>query len=195
METEERTVLAQSTYTPTYETERQRFRAMRSYRRIVLLCILYGALFTYLLVRIGIQLVKIFAFHVPVYAAISMWVSAVLLILFVYLFVTVLTAPRRNAKRRIRQLLETHPTVPSVMTTFYEDEVVIRSEGERNGLHLRYSVFRRIAETDGLFLLWTKEKQVFAVAKQGLAVVDPAGYRALIREKCPKATCRWRNEA
>ena len=69
METEERAALAQSTYTPTYEAERQRFRAMRSYRRIVLLCILYGALFTYLLVRIGIQLVKIFAFHVPVYAS------------------------------------------------------------------------------------------------------------------------------
>ena len=50
METEERAALAQSTYTPTYEAERQRFRAMRSYRRIVLLCILYGALFSYLLV-------------------------------------------------------------------------------------------------------------------------------------------------
>lgn len=195
METEERNVFATSTYTPTYETERQRFRAMRSYRRIVLLCLLYGALFAYLLVRIGIQLVKIFAFHVPVYAAISMWVSAVLLILFVYLFVSVLTAPRRNAKRRIRQLLETHPSVPSETAVFFDDEIVLKNEGEQNGLHLRYSVFRRISETNDLFLLWTKEKQVFPIAKRGLCGVDPAGFRAWMDAKCLKAKRRWRNEA
>lgn len=195
METEERAALAQSTYTPTYEAERQRFRAMRSYRRIVLLCILYGALFSYLLVRIGIQLVKILAFHVPVYAAISMWVSATLLILFVYLFVTVLTAPRRNAKRRMRQLLEAYPSIPSVTQTFRADEVTIRSEDEINGARFAYSAIRRISETDDLFLFWTKEKQVFPVAKQGLSGVDVPGFRALMDAKCPKAKRRWRNEA
>lgn len=190
METDLKPVLAQSVYTPSFRTELQAFRARRSHRRIVLLSILYGALFAYLLVRIGIQAVKLFALDMP-HAVVSMAISGVLLLLFVYLFVTVLTAPRRNAKRRMRQLLETHFTVPSVTTTFFEDEVVIRSDDERNGLHLAYPVIKRITETDDLFLLWTKEKQVFPVEKRTLTV-DGAGFRTHIREKCPKAKVNWR---
>ncbi len=193
METDLKPVLAQSVYIPSFRTELQAFRARRSHRRIVLLSILYGALFAYLLVRIGIQAVKIFAFDMP-HAVVSMAISGVLLLLFVFLFITVLTAPRRNAKRRMRQLLETHPAVPSVTTTFFEDEVVIRSDDERNGLYLQYPVLKRITETDDLFLLWTKEKQVFSIAKQNLTGVDLAGFRALLQEKCPKAKCRWRKE-
>ena len=194
METEERNVFATSTYTPTYETERQRFRAMRSYRRIVLLCLLYGALFAYLLVRIGIQLVKIFAFHVPVYAAISMWVSAVLLILFVYLFVSVLTAPRRNAKRRIRQLKEAYPAVPTFAVTFYEEEIVLKSSERELGARFCYPVVKRCFETPDLCVLETKERQFFSLEKTRLQVVDAPGFRKLITEKCPKATCKFIND-
>ena len=193
METDLKPVLAQSVYIPSFRTELQAFRARRSHRRIVLLSILYGALFAYLLVRIGIQAVKIFAFDMP-HAVVSMAISGVLLLLFVFLFITVLTAPRRNAKRRMRQLLETHPAVPSITQTFYADEVVMKTADERNGAHLAYSVFRKVTETNDLFLLWTKEKQVFPVAKQGLTVTDVPGFRALIREKCPKAKCRLRKE-
>lgn len=194
METEERIVLAQSVYTPSCETNLQLYRGIRRTWRIVLLCLLYGALFSVLLVRIGFNAVKIIAFDLPVYAAVSMWVSGVMLLVFAFIFVRTLIAPRRNAKRRMRQLLETHPAVPSITQTFYADEVVMKTADERNGAHLAYSVFRKVTETNDLFLLWTKEKQVFPVAKQGLTVTDVPGFRALIREKCPKAKCRLRKE-
>ena len=46
METEERIVLAQSVYTPSCEMNLQLYRGIRRTWRIVLLCLLYGALRT-----------------------------------------------------------------------------------------------------------------------------------------------------
>ena len=72
----------------------------------------------------------------------------------------------------------------SLLKTMYGELDITEGEAEVLGF----------TETDDLFLLWTKEKQVFSIAKQNLTGVDLAGFRALLQEKCPKAKCRWRKE-
>ena len=187
---EERTVLASAAYTPTAASERQIYRAMRPRWRIVLLCILFGALFVFLLVRVGIQVAKIFVLDLTVYTVISLAMSALQVLLFVFLFVWMLIAPRRAARQHIKQLKEMYPEPPTMRCAFESDGIALQS-GAWNGVRFAYASIAKCLETEDLFVLQSKQKQVFSIEKQTLTGVDVPGFRALIREKCPKAKCSF----
>ena len=194
METEERTVLAKSTFTPDDARMLQERRAVRKHGLVVLICILYGLFLSGMLMRIVWQTVKILIFKRPVYSAVSLWFTIVGILVCTVFLIWFLYAPRRRARRRMRQLCEAYPAVPTFAVTFYEEEIVLKSSERELGARFCYPVVKRCLETPDLFVLETKERQFFSLEKARLQVVDTPGFRKLIEEKCPKATCRFIND-
>ena len=192
METETRTVYARGMLTPTPETELQAYRATRRVFWLILLCVGCGMIIASQLFKIGFSLVRILIFEQPVYSAFSLWLGAAGVVLAVLLLIFGLFTPRRSARRRIRRLKETYGEIPTLICEFEEDGVALRSDRADAGVRFAYPAIRRCAETKDLFVLLTKEKQFFSVEKQRLEYVDEAGFRALIRAKCPKAKVNWR---
>ena len=194
METEERNVLAKSTFTPNDVRMLQERRAVRRHGQVVLICILYGLFLSGMLMRIVWQTVKILIFKQPVYSAVSLWFTIVGILACTVFLIWFLCAPRRHAKRRMRQLSEAYPTVPTFTVTFYEDEIVLKRSESEHGARFCYPAVKRCFETPDLFVLETKERQFFSLEKAHLLVVDAPGFRRLITEKCPKAKCRFIND-
>ena len=101
-------------------------------------------------------------------------------------------APRRLAKKYSKRLRElNNDRLPTVCAVFYAEEAVFQNAASKGESSLRYTVFTKMQETDDLFLLWTKQKQVIPLAKNGFDGIDAAGFRAFMDEKCPQAKRNW----
>ena len=192
MEAKEDIVLAVGKLTPSVETERQAYRAARRVFPLILLCIGCGTILFSQLFRIGLSVARILIFKQPVYSAVSLWIAVACILFAVFLLLWGLFAPRRSARRRIRKLKETFASVPTLTCDFCEDRIALRADEAETGIRYPYTAIRRCTETRDLFVLVTKEKQFLSVEKHRLALIDDAGFRTLIREKCPKAKVNWR---
>jgi hypothetical protein len=63
------------------------------------------------------------------------------------------------------------------------------SKGE---LRFLYPSFKKVTETENLFLLWTGQRQIVVLGKLGFDGTDIRGFRAFMDEKCPNAKRKWR---
>ena len=77
------------------------------------------------------------------------------------------------------------------MTEFYDDGIRLKIGERQSDIRLSYPIIVRCMETRDLILLETKEKQVVQVHKAALEGLDVPGFKALIREKCPKAKIQF----
>lgn len=195
MEENERVILAKSAYTPSFETMLQAYRATRRPWVLVLVCVGCAMIITGQMVRIGIGVVQILIFDRPIYSAVSMWIAVLCVLFGVFLLLWTLFAPRRNAKRRMKQIGEMFATLPTGIAVFDADGIEMIETRAQQGVRFSYGVLKACTETEDLFVFLTKERQFFSVEKQRLELVDEAGLRRLIAEKCPKAKCRFRREA
>ena len=194
-EPEDRVLFARGFLTPTVQTELQAFRAARRVLPMVLVIVGCGMIITSQLMRIGMGIAQILIFDRPIYTAISMWIGAICVLFGVFLLVWTLLAPRRSAHRRMRQLKERYPETPTIVVEFLPDGIALCTDRGETGIRFAYASIKRCIETQDLFVLLTREKQVLSLEKQRLAFADEAGFRRLIRDKCPKAKVNWRAEA
>ena len=192
---EESSILAKGSLTPSNETLLQAYRATRKPWTLILVCVGCGMIITSQLVRIGMGVAQILIFDRPIYTAVSMWIAVLCVLFAVFLLVWTVIAPRRYARRRMRQIREMFPTVPKMLARFDADGVSVTDEGTDRGMRFVYPVVKKCFETQDLFVFLTKEKQFFAVEKQTLELFDGSDFHRLIEKLCPKAKRNWRSNA
>ncbi len=187
MESEQSPVLARCVFRPAYETELQLYRAARSKLRLVLLIVLGAACIAYLLSMLIRQALMVLVFKNPI----GFWVLVACLAAFIALYIWAFFSPSRNAKRRLRRGFELYGDLPTVVTEFYDDGIRLKIGERQSDIRLSYPIIVRCMETRDLILLETKEKQIVQVHKAALEGLDVPGFKALIREKCPKAKIQF----
>ncbi len=174
---------------------RELYRSMRSRVLIILGIVFAGPVFVYCITKIAWRAVFSYVTGAAFWEGVSMWLAVALLVAYVAGLVWLLFAPRRRAKRLVRRLGELYGTPTELRMTFLSDALHVQTAADDTGIRLSYPVFVKCVETPNLFLLITKEKQAFPVAKQGLLDLDEAGFRTLLELKCPNAKRNWRSAA
>ena len=125
-----------------------------------------------------------------------LWLGAALVVLYCALIVLLLSSPKRNANRDMKRIRESYGTDRmEIHTLFFDDEILLHNLASKGEQRFVYSSFTKTSETQDLFLLWTKQKQVVTVQKSGFDGTDINGFRAFIDEKCPNAKRKWKKEA
>ena len=180
MEVKEETILARSVFSVTYEELLDLFRAARRRWRVVLYCVLYGLLILGFAVFIIVKLQSLDSVF-------SLSIEIVGMLLSIFLLVWFLLAPRRAAKRRMRQLSEAYSVIPKSIVELTNNDIAVKDETDEHGMRFSYASIKKCIETRDRFVFLTREGQLFTVDKQGLEITDVPGFRNLIREKCPNA--------
>lgn len=193
VEKNEPIVLARNRYELSFAYLLEQYRCLRRGGVIAVSLVLGVPILVYCITKIAFRAVWSIVTGAIFWEGVSMWLAVALLLAYVVGLVLFLFSPQRRAKRSLRRAVELFGTPPEIRMDFREDTVLIRTPVPESGLCVPYAVIGKCIETSSLFLLVTKEKQVFAVVKQGLLDVDEAGFRKLIVRKCPNAKCNWRS--
>ena len=189
MEELERKPIFGNTYEPSVETYRQMYRRIRK-GLTWLTTILFGAAAIYAIYTV-IRLAVIYGGSI--FTSVHPWLMIVMAAYLIFAIVFIACAPRRLAKKALKRLQEmSGGKTPSVRAEFFDDTVEFHNDANKGETVLQYSVFKKIGETEDLFLLWTQQKQVIPIAKYGFSGVTIEGFRAFMDEKCPNAKRKWR---
>ena len=195
MENSEPIVSARDRYVLSFPYFLQQYRCLRKPGVIIISLVLGVPILVYCITKIAFRAVWSIVTGAVFWEGVSMWLAVALLLAYIVGLVLYLFAPRRKAKRSLRRAAELFGSPPEICMTFFEDALLIRTSVQEMSLRVPYAAVGTCIETRDLFLLVTKEKQTFAVAKQGLLDVDEEGFRKLLALKCPKAKVNWRNAA
>ncbi len=189
MEELERKPIFGNTYEPSVETYRQMYRRIRK-GLTWLTTILFGAAAIYAIYTV-IRLAVIYGGSI--FTSVHPWLMIVMAAYLIFAIVFIACAPRRLAKKALKRLQEmSGGKTPSVRAEFFDDTVEFHNDANKGETVLQYSVFKKIGETEDLFLLWTQQKQVIPIAKLGFENMDIPGFRDFMDEKCPNAKQEWR---
>jgi len=189
MEELERKPIFGNTYEPSVETYRQMYRRIRK-GLTWLTTILFGAAAIYAIYTV-IRLAVIYGGSI--FTSVHPWLMIVMAAYLIFAIVFIACAPRRLAKKALKRLQEmSGGKTPSVRAEFFDDTVEFHNDANKGETVLQYSVFKKIGETEDLFLLWTQQKQVIPIAKLGFENMDIQGFRVFMDEKCPNAKRKWR---
>lgn len=189
MEELERKPIFGNTYEPSVETYRQMYRRIRK-GLTWLTTILFGAAAIYAIYTV-IRLAVIYGGSI--FTSVHPWLMIVMAAYLIFAIVFIACAPRRLAKKALKRLQEmSGGKTPSVRAEFFDDTVEFHNDANKGETVLQYSVFKKIGETEDLFLLWTQQKQVIPIAKLGFENMDIPGFRDFMDEKCPNAKRKWR---
>ena len=192
MEENERKPIFTNAYVPNEQTDRQIYRSVRFVRR--LLIFLLGTGFLALIVYYLIWAIRWAAdYKVPVYTQTLFWLCIAAIALYVFLIVREIFAPRTFAKRETRRLKEAYGTDRiEIRAAFFDDEVAFHNLASNADMQITYAAFGTITETNDLFLVRTRQKQLIAFSKLGFENMDIPGFRAFMDEKCPGAKRKWK---
>ncbi len=189
MEELERKPIFGNTYEPSVETYRQMYRRIRK-GLTWLTTILFGAAAIYAIYTV-IRLAVIYGGSI--FTSVHPWLMIVMAAYLIFAIVFIACTPRRLAKKALKRLQEmSGGKTPSVRAEFFDDTVEFHNDANKGETVLQYSVFKKIGETEDLFLLWTQQKQVIPIAKLGFENMDIPGFRVFMDEKCPNAKRKWR---
>jgi len=129
----------------------------------------------------------------PIYGETLFWICLACFALYTYLIVRVFIGASVFSKREQKRRREMYGTEQfEIEASFFDDKIDFQNLVSRALTHPSYSVFRSLFETKDLFLLVTREKQVYMLAKDGFEGTDAAGFRRFMDEKCPNAKRRWK---
>lgn len=191
---EERKPIFTNLYMASEESYRQLYRRIRRVLTWVVTVLAIGAVgyMVYAMVHFS----KVYAaYGESFFATIRAWF---LLVLTVYLCINIgllITSPRRLAKKALKRVRElNNDQIPEETAEFYEDTVTFRNSVTHGESTLSFASFAKIHETKDLFLIWTKQKMVIPLAKDGFTGIDVVGFRAFMDEHCPQAKRRWTPE-
>ncbi len=189
MEELERKPIFGNTYEPSVETYRQMYRRIRK-GLTWFTTILFGAAAIYAIYTV-IRLAVIYGGSI--FTSVHPWLMIVMAAYLIFAIVFIACAPRRLAKKALKRLQEmSGGKTPSVRAEFFDDTVEFHNDANKGETVLQYTVFKKIGETEDLFLLWTQQKQVIPIAKLGFENMDIQGFRVFMDEKCPNAKRKWR---
>ena len=192
MEETERKPIFTNTYVPNEEIDRQMYRSVNFVRRLILFLICIAFL-CYSLYKL-IQLIQWAAYYrEPIYTQTLFWFIIVGFVLYGFLIVRGILAPRIFARKETKRLKETYGTTEiTVKFTFFDDALEMHNLASGAKWNLPYTSLKRMTETKDLFLIRTQQKQIIPIAKLGFDGTDIPGFRAFMDEKCPNAKRKWR---
>ena len=189
MEETERKPIFANTYVPSAETYRQMYRRIRM-ALTWFASILFGAAAIFAIYKL-LQLTAIYGGSI--FGSVYPWLMVAMAAYMIFAIVFIAFAPRRLAKKAMKRLQElSGGKMPTVRADFFDDTVEFHNDATKGETVLQYPVFKKIAETKDLFLLWTQQKQVIPIAKYGFSGVTIEGFRAFMDEKYPNAKRKWR---
>ena len=165
MENNEPIVSARDRYELSFAYLLEQYRCLRKGGVIAVSLVLGVPILVYCITKIAFRAVWSIVTGAIFWEGVSMWLAVALLLAYVVGLVLFLFSPRRRAKRSLRRASELFGTPPEICMDFREDTLLIRTPVPESGLCVPYAVIGKCIETSSLFLLVTKEKQVFAVAK------------------------------
>ena len=195
MEANERTPIFTNTYLPNERTDRQMFGSITRARRLITLLVC-TAVFAYLLYEL-IDMIRWAtqtggSFFSEAYA----WVLMAGIAVYAVIFVLLAVSPRMQASKQAKRMREMYGEKRiGIRSDFFDDAIVFFNTASNARVRLQYSVFRKITETGDLILLWSGQKQIIALGKDGFTGIDVPGFRTFMDEKCPNAKRRWRKDA
>lgn len=194
METNESKAIFKNTYIPNEASAEQTYRSISFVRRLLvfLLGIGFLGMALYYLIRV-IRWAEYY--KEPVYTQSLFWLSIAVIVLYVFLIVRDILAPRAFAKRETRRLKEAYGTSEiTIEISFFAESVDFHNCASNADLRLSYAALHRFTETRDLFLIRTQQKQLIVLDKYGFDGTDIKGFRTFIDEKCPNAKRRWKKE-
>lgn len=194
MEQREPILSARARFVLSQEYMLEQQRSLRPHWLLVLGIVLGVPVVVYCITKVAWRAIFSYVTGAAFLEGVSMWLSVALLLAYIAAFIWILFRPRRAAKRYARRARELFGELPELRMSFFPESMLLQSPASESGMRIDYGIVRKCVETPNLFLLITKEKQVFPVAKTGLCDIDNAGFRALMNLKCPNAKRNWRNE-
>lgn len=121
------------------------------------------------------------------------WILILMAAYLCFAIVWITLSPRRIAKKSMKRLQEVNGgKTPEVRVEFFDESIVFHNDVTNGESVMNYTVFKKMEETQDLFLLWTQQKQIIPIAKLGFDGTDIVGFRAFMDEKCPHAKRKWR---
>ena len=101
--------------------------------------------------------------------------------------------PKRWAKTSLRRRQELYGVAQLTEKKYFLDnELMVRTEQIEEELHLSYAVFHRVIETKNLIVLFTKQRLMITLDKNGFQNGTAEDFWKLIAEKCPEAKLKRR---
>ena len=192
MEETERKPIFTNTYVPNEERDRQMYRSIRFVRRLLVFLLSFGFL-CYTAYKMS-QLIQWTAYYrEPIYKQTLFWFCIVGFVLYGFLIVLEIFAPRLFAKKETKRLKETYGTTDiTVEFTFFDAALEMHNLASGAKWRLPYTSLKLLTETQDLFLLRTQQKQLIVLSKLGFDGTDIVGFRAFMDEKCPNAKRKWK---
>ena len=192
MEENERKPIFTNTLHTSREIYLELFRAMRKTVNIVI-CVIGACFFVYLCYQL-VRLIRSFTYYGESFASEpAFWMLTGCIALWVILIVRVLLTPKRAVKRQMRMNQESYGTEQvEIEMEFFDDVVELHNRTSKGELRFLYPAFKKVTETENLFLLWTGQRQIVVLGKLGFDGTDIIGFRAFMDEKCPNAKRKWK---
>ena len=183
-------------FTNTLQTSREMylelFRAMRK-KVSIMICVIGACFLVYGCYHL-VRLIRSLTYYGESFISEpAFWLLLGCAVLWVILIVRVLLTPKRAVKRQMRMNQESYGTEQmEVEMAFFDDAMEMHNLTSKNETRFVYTAFKRAAETENLFLIWTAQNQIIALSKLGFDGTDIVGFRAFMDEKCPNAKRKWR---
>ena len=192
MEENERKPIFTNTLHTSREIYLELFRAMRKTVNIVI-CVIGSCFFVYACYHL-VQLIRSFTYYGESFTSEpAFWMLTGCIALWVILLVRVLLTPKRAVKRQMRMNQESYGTEQMELEmAFFDDAIELHNRTSKGELRFLYPSFKKVTETENLFLLWTGQRQIVVLGKLGFDGTDIPGFRAFMDEKCPNAKRRWK---
>lgn len=195
MEENERKPIFSNTLQTNREMYLELVRAMRK-TATVTVCVVTAAVLVYMCYQLT-RLIRSFMYYgEPVGSEPIFFLTIGAIVLWVIVSVRALLAPKRAVKRQMRMNQESYGTEQvEIETEFFDDALELHNRTSKGELRFVYTAFKKVTETENLFLLWTGQKQIVVLYKLGFDGTDIPGFRAFMDEKCPNAKRKWRKAA
>ncbi|MBQ4423428.1 MAG: YcxB family protein [Clostridia bacterium] len=101
--------------------------------------------------------------------------------------------PKLSAKRAVKRVREAFGDVAALTVTVDEAGVSMHNAANDGTVRFPFGAFAKLSESRDLLLLRTYARQTVMVSKTGFTDgFDEASFKALMREKCPNAKCKWK---
>ena len=182
---EERNILSQNSFTPERKHYEQTYAEMTKLSDLLLLGFV-------VLMALVLALSSI-ASKTPFFSRDNLVPLVALGLAFVVVIAQHFLLPKLSAKRAVKRVREAFGDVAELTVTVDEEGVSMHNAANDGTVRFPFNAFARFSESRDLLLLRTCARQTVMVSKTGFTDgFDEASFKALMREKCPNAKCKWK---
>ena len=182
---EERKILSKNTFTPDQTHYEQAYAEMTKLSDLLL--------FGFVVLMALVLVVSSIVTKSPFFGRDNLVPLIALGLAFVIVLVQHFLLPKINAKRSVRRIRETFGDLAELTVTVDETGVSMYNAANDSTAKFAFRSCAKCSESRELRLLRTFARQTVMVSKTGFTDgFDEASFKALMREKCPNAKCKWK---